>query len=117
MRNAVGEDAGLARPGARHDQQRALRVQHRVALFGVERVEEGVVWRDRVRHYRTALTGGRVAIGSAEVPTTWILPTGVGGPAGAGPPRPPLDQRTRTDTVALVPPASRAVAAATARRT
>ena len=117
VRNAVGEDAGLARPGARHDQQRALGVQHRVALFGVERVEEGVVWRDRVRHYRTALTGGRVAIGSAEVPTTWILPTGVGGPAGAGPPRPPLDQRTRTDTVALVPPASRAVAAATARRT
>ena len=46
--------------------------------------------------------------------------TGRGGrpSAGAGPPEPaPVDQRTRTDTVALVPPAFRAVAAATARRT
>ena len=120
--DAVGEDARLARAGARHHQERALGAQHRFALLRVERVEEGVVGRDRVRHYRTALTGGRVAVESAEVPTTGILPAGVGGPRpGPGPrragPVAAVDQRTRTVTVGLVPPALAAVAAATARRT
>ena len=56
-----------------------------------------------------------MAIGNAEVPTRWILPAGVGGPAGAEPPM-GAGYRTRTVTEALVPPAFWAVAAATARR-
>ncbi len=120
----MGEDARLSRAGARHHQERALGAQHRFALLRVERVEEGVVGRDRVRHYRTALTGGRVAVESAEVPTRGILPGGVEGPTPRGPaleragPRwPSVGYRTRTVTVGLVPPALAAVAAATARRT
>ena len=124
MGDAVGEDARLSRAGARDHQKRALRAQHRFALLRVERVEKGVVGRDRVRHYRTALTGGRLAVGSAEVPTKGILPAGVGGKTPRGPaperagPRWRISRhRTRTVTVGLVPPALAAVAAATARST
>ena len=40
IRDPAGDDAGLARPGAREDQQRPLDVKHRGALFGVERCEK-----------------------------------------------------------------------------
>ena len=38
--DAAGDDARLARSGAGEDQQRALGVKNRVALFGIEGVEE-----------------------------------------------------------------------------
>ena len=38
--DAAGDDARLARPGAGEDQQRSVGVQDRLALFGVEGVEE-----------------------------------------------------------------------------
>ena len=40
VRDAAGDDAGLARPGAGEDQQRPVDVEDRVALFGVQGVEE-----------------------------------------------------------------------------
>ena len=43
--DAVREDPGLARPGARHDQQRSLGVGDGVALDGVEPLEERIVGR------------------------------------------------------------------------
>ena len=46
VRDAVGDDARLAGPGAGEDQQRAVHLEHGLALFGVQLVEEV--------HHRTA---------------------------------------------------------------
>jgi hypothetical protein len=46
----MGENTRLPGAGTRHDQERALGLQDRLALLRVEGVEEGVVRPDRVRH-------------------------------------------------------------------
>ena len=40
MGDPLGEDARLARPGTRHDEQGATLVEHRIPLLGVEPDEE-----------------------------------------------------------------------------
>ena len=62
----VGEDAGLARPGARDDQHRPVGVHDRLALLRVERVEQRVAWRRPPRSPRDAGTDG---LGSAQALT------------------------------------------------
>ncbi|GGU28929.1 hypothetical protein GCM10010208_62060 [Actinomadura livida] len=56
--DAVGEDPGLARSGARDDQQRAAGVHDGGALLLIEAVEQGVCFglRHHVRVYGAAAT-------------------------------------------------------------
>ena len=64
VRDPVGEHARLARPGPGDDEQRAVGVHDRLALLGVERVEQGVGGGARRGHPTTA-GEGRTAIGTA----------------------------------------------------
>ena len=59
VRDPVGQDARLARAGAREDQQRAFAVRHGVALGRIEALEEGIDGeRRRARRTTTVAPGG-----------------------------------------------------------
>jgi hypothetical protein len=64
VRDAVGDDAGLARAGAGEDQQRAVHLQHGLTLLGVQLIEEVHV--QQTADSRQPKTAPRLAVENAR---------------------------------------------------